>query len=116
MQVHNLDINTCSIKDTEFESEFQLKAESTGSLTSIAGYFDTFFDDATLENRVVLPTGPQATPTHWKQAVFFLQEKLQVVEGQTFKGSIKVERSPANIRGIKVTLTIEGKSQIFSID
>ncbi len=60
VQVHELDINRCSIKDTEFESEFDLVVESSGYLTSVAGYFDAFFDDPALENHVVLPTGPQA--------------------------------------------------------
>jgi hypothetical protein len=47
------------LKDTEFETEFSLKVESSGNLTSVAGYFDSFFDDPSLENKVILPTGPQ---------------------------------------------------------
>ena len=51
VQIHKLDVNTCTIRDTEFESNFVLKAESSGNLTSIAGYFDTFFDDPSLDNQ-----------------------------------------------------------------
>jgi hypothetical protein len=40
------------VADTEFESEFELKCDSAGVLTSIAGYFDSFFDDPKLENKV----------------------------------------------------------------
>ncbi len=47
------------MKDTEYETEFSLKVESSGNLTSVAGYFDSFFDDPSLENKVILPTGPQ---------------------------------------------------------
>ena len=46
------DVNTCTLKDTEFETKFELRVESSGMLTSVAGYFDTFFDDPQLDNKV----------------------------------------------------------------
>ncbi len=75
------DVNTCTLKDTEFETEFTLKVESSGNLTSVAGYFDSFFDDASLENKVVLPTGPQVKicsniPVNGEPFIFLLQNFL----------------------------------------
>ena len=40
----DLDLNTCEVKDTEFESDFELVAEKDCEVTAIAGYFDTFFE------------------------------------------------------------------------
>ena len=48
------DVNTCTLEDTEFENKFELRVESSGILTSVAGYFDTFFDDSQLDNKVII--------------------------------------------------------------
>jgi len=47
-------------------------------LTSIAGYFDVFFD---LDNPVSFSTGPLAAPTHWKQTIFFLDNPIAMKAG-----------------------------------
>ena len=46
-------MNICTLEDTEFENKFELRVESSGILTSVAGYFDTFFDDSQLDNKVI---------------------------------------------------------------
>ena len=42
--VHTLDMETCSVQDTQFSAKFTLTPEKDCELTAIAGYFDTFFD------------------------------------------------------------------------
>merc|ERR1712013_213826 len=49
-RVHDLDITTCTLADTEFSSDFSLEINRTCDLTAIVGYFDTFFE---LEERPV---------------------------------------------------------------
>ena len=41
--VLNLDINTCSIEDTQFSSNFNLVISQDCELTGLCGYFDIFF-------------------------------------------------------------------------
>merc|ERR1712116_14834 len=78
-RVHDLDITTCTLADTEFSSDFSLEINRTCDLTAIVGYFDTFFE---LEERPVeFSTGPLATSTHWKQTVFYLQEDVHRCAG-----------------------------------
>ena len=116
-QIHHLDMNKCTLVDTEFKSEFELTVNETGMVTSIAGYFDTFFDDPCLKNPVMFSTGPAATPTHWKQTVFYLREPLSASKGQVIKGKISVVRPDQDIRALRVKLAIEGcKSQTFHVE
>merc|ERR1719204_1833092 len=112
-QIHHLDMNQCTLADTEFEAEFELtvaqnpeETSSNREITAIAGYFDTFFDDPGLKNPVMFSTGPDSKPTHWKQTVFYLHKPLPVLSGQTVQGKISVIRPTQDIRALRVKLSI----------
>jgi len=114
-QIHELDMTKCTLADTEFEADFELVAEADGELTSIAGYFDTFFDS--MANSVFFSTGPQATPTHWKQTIFYLDEKVGVTKGQKIPGKIKVTRPDQDVRALRVKISLNGgKPQKFNVE
>merc|ERR1719259_349088 len=114
-QIHELDMTRCTLADTEFETDFELVAASDGEITAIAGYFDTFFDS--LETPVFFSTGPQATPTHWKQTLFYLNDKLAVSKGQKVAGKIKVTRPSQDIRALRVKISLNGgKPQKFNVE
>jgi len=113
-RVHDLDITTCTVADTEFSSDFSLEISRTCDLTAIVGYFDTFFE---LEERPVeFSTGPLATPTHWKQTVFYLPEVLPVVKDQVVSGKITCKRMSTDVRALKVALTLEGRQYRYTVD
>lgn len=76
-----IDINTCTVDAVNFTKSFTLEAIRDGKLVSFIGYFDTFFD---LPYSVEFSTGPDVTPTHWKQTVFFLKEPITLKEGKQF--------------------------------
>ncbi len=109
-------MNTCTLKDTEFEKKFDFTITKDGCLTSVAGYFDSFFDQDPAVGTVVLETGPSSKPTHWKQTVFFLEKKLLVKKGSTLSAVIKVNRHSKNPRALQVALTIEGQTQFYVIE
>ena len=112
--VHDLDITRCTLADTEFSSDFSLEINRTCDLTAIVGYFDTFFE---LEERPVeFSTGPLATPTHWKQTVFYLPEVLPVVKDQVVTGNIVCKRMSTDARALKVALTLEGRQYRYTVD
>lgn len=73
-----INLATCDIKAVNFSSNFNLNVLRDGHLTAIVGYFDTFFD---LINPVSFSTGPHATPTHWKQTIFYLKDPIPVTQG-----------------------------------
>lgn len=112
-RVLELDINTCCVADTQFTSEFVLTIEKDCEVTAIGGYFDTFFD---LPKSVVLSTGPSATPTHWKQTLFYLPEKISVTSGQVLQGLITCKRMSTDARALKVALTLDGRQYRYTVD
>lgn len=80
-QIQSFDLYKVDTECVNFSSSFELSVKKTGSLTAIVGYFDVFFD---LDNPISFSTGPQATPTHWKQTVFSLSEPVSITEGELF--------------------------------
>jgi protein arginine N-methyltransferase 3 len=81
-QLMLLDLATCNSRDISFKSPFTLKATHTEGdlpLTALVGYFDVFFD---LNKPVSFSTGPLATPTHWKQTIFFIDEPIIMKPGE----------------------------------
>jgi protein arginine N-methyltransferase 3 len=106
----DLNINTCTVADTEFASDFVLEIIRDCELTAIVGYFNSFFE---LLHPAVFSTGPSSTPTHWKQTVFYLPEKVPLVEGQKVEGRMVCKWMMTDARGIKVSLTLDGKNYLL---
>jgi len=111
--VLELNINTCNVADTEFSSTFDLQITKNCHLTGILGYFDTFFD---LPSPVMFSTGPHTKPTHWKQTVFFLPEKLSVQENQVVSCKIVCKRMKSDARALKISLTLDDKTYRYTVD
>ena len=111
--VLNLDINRCKVEDTEFDARFALRIERSCDLTALVGYFDTFFD---LPSPVSFSTGPAATPTHWKQTVFYLPHRLPVTADQVLNCRIVCKRMKSDARALKVALTIDDLVLRYTVD
>ena len=77
-QIAEFNLMTAQPSDTEFSCQFSLTAQRDGQMTGFAGYFDAHFD---LPCPVTLPTGPNSTPTHWKQTIFYLPHPQSVTKG-----------------------------------
>lgn len=104
--VKEIDIHTCTTGEMDFGSSFQLPITKDGCLTSVVGYFDTFFD---LPNKVSFSTGPLATATHWKQTVFFFRDCKEVKRGDIIKGTINCSRQKTDVRALSVEIKVFGK-------
>ena len=86
-EILHLDLTKCKVEDfASFSSDFELKVTKSGNITAIGGCFDTLF--AQMKNSVNLSTSPLAPPTHWKQTVFYMEEDLDVREGDVIYGSV----------------------------
>ncbi|XP_075992702.1 arginine methyltransferase 3 [Anticarsia gemmatalis] len=108
--VKEIDINTCNIDVMDFTSEFKLPIVKDGVLTSIVGYFDTFFD---LPNAIEFSTSPHATSTHWKQTVFYFRDCKEVKQGDVIEGTIICNRQKTDVRGLAVQINIFGKTHKY---
>lgn len=102
-----IDLNTCTTNAVNFSSEFQLNVLRDGNLTFLVGYFDTFFD---LPNSVSFSTGPNSTPTHWKQTIFYLKEPIPLKKDDILKGKLSCSRNLSDIRGLTIVIKILDKT------
>lgn len=112
--VLDLDLNTCTVEDTQFNTPFTLNITRDCNLTAIVGYFDTYFNLPT--SQVMFSTGPHATPTHWKQTIFYLPSRLPVKSGQQLACNILCKRMKTDSRALKVALTIDGVVYKYTVD
>ncbi|KAB0799400.1 hypothetical protein PPYR_07280 [Photinus pyralis] len=108
-----IDLKTCQTNTVEFSTDFKLQVVKGGILTALGGYFDTFFD---LPISVSFSTGPHVTKTHWQQTVFYLKNPRNVSEGDTIEGNLKCARIKKNVRGLKVTITMDQETQEYLLD
>lgn len=76
----DLDLRTCTTQAPDFSSEFKLEVKRDGTLTALAGYFDTFFESVSKPAK--FSTGPHCVKTHWKQTVFYLKNTIDVKKGK----------------------------------
>ncbi|XP_068621165.1 uncharacterized protein [Battus philenor] len=108
--VKDIDLNTCNIDVVDFISPFELCITQDGFLTSLVGYFDTFFD---LPTPVSFSTGPHTTPTHWKQTLFYFKDCKEVKQGDVISGTITCNRLKTDVRGLSVQIDIFGKTHKY---
>lgn len=109
----DLDLMTVDLNYSNFTSEFTLNVLTSGQLTSLVGYFDTFFE---LPQPVEFSTSPQATPTHWKQAVFYLKDAVTVTAGDAITGTFRCRRDPKDARSLVITIDLLGKTTNYNLN
>jgi hypothetical protein len=69
------------------------------------GYFDTHFEwsESAQSNKVFFSTGPHATPTHWKQTIFLLEEPIpDLAVGDVIKGMMSCRRNTEYFRALEM--------------
>ena len=117
-------------KDSDFSSSFSIRIMKPGTskLHGLIGWFDTFFTvdgrhmpslslesgstSEQKEGEVGFSTSPRATPTHWKQTVFWFNEAIEVKEGEEVKGVFSCRKAKDNTRELEVEVVYTiGESQ-----
>ncbi|KAJ6635838.1 Protein arginine N-methyltransferase 3 [Pseudolycoriella hygida] len=111
--IADLDIMKVDLNYSNFTSEFTLNVKTTGELTSLVGYFDTFFE---LPNQVEFSTSPHTTATHWKQTVFYLEDSVTVSAGDVVKGTFRCRRDPKDARSLIITVDLFGKTMKYHLN
>lgn len=111
--VADLNLATVNYNYPNFVYDFELKINKTGKLTAFVGYFDTFFN---LDTAVEFTTGPHATPTHWKQNVFYIKNPVPVEAGDVVKGKFQCRRGKNDARAICVKITAFNQDFYYSLN
>ena len=112
-EILQLELTECKVEDfAEFKADFKLKMTNEGPITAIGGCFDTIFQ---LQNPITLPTGPNTEPTHWKQTIFYLEDKIPAKKGDILDGKIHVYRPPKDARSLMVKLSIGGQCRTYDM-
>lgn len=102
-KVLDLDLVNCSKEDVNFASEYSLKMLYNDRVHGLIAWFDTPFSQLT--RPVNLSTSPFKKYTHWKQCVFYMEQDIDVREGDVLYGSIACRQSTANFRELDIKVS-----------
>ena len=119
----DVDLNSCTVDDLQFSSEYSLKilprdqhAGVTTQRQDINGlvmWFETDFPIANHmkeEQRIVLSSSPSQPLTHWKHQLLYFQEPehqmLSVPVGERVSGSLALRKNPEDIHDIEIKASV----------
>jgi hypothetical protein len=103
---HPIDCTTVTDQALDFTSPFSLSATAAGELSCLVVSFDTIFDCTPAGGkRSAFATSCEGTPTHWKQSVLYLKERVQLAVGGTVAGHIAFKRGVDYKRAYDITAT-----------
>jgi len=118
--LHTYDIGTVKPEDLDIRnSKFSLKmSKEETTLTGLCISFDCDFTSNLFDHNIKLPTGPEETPTHWKQTVLWLPEPL-VIDNQgkehVVEGTLTIARNSQNPRNLDFVMVINGKTYNYKM-
>jgi len=107
-------IETSVADVSAFESPFELTVNKAGVCSVLCVYFDINFE-TNLSAPVFFSTGPAATPTHWKQTLFYLKQPLTVADGDVISGNLVASKNTTFERHWEVTITYKAGSEMDAI-
>ena len=116
LPVWDLNIQTIKPSELDLTASFKLNVEKQGQLIGFVISFDCSFDEQ-CEVPIVLKTGPDSVPTHWKQTLVYLKLPSNVLEVNTIiEGVIEIKRNEKNPRFLDIKFDLEKSKQIFEND
>lgn len=115
---HEINFCTDSVADLQkFRIEFRFRAEATGIVHGIAGWFDVLFAGSLVARQ--LSTGPFSDTTHWYQSRFLLSQPIAVNRGQVLTGYLNFKANAQRSMDVQVLIELEGTdiqlSQSFAL-
>ena len=84
-----MNLQSATVADLEFQSDFSLVAKVDGQMTAVVGFFDIEFQS--VPRKKSFSTSPSDIPTHWKQTVFLLETPISVATGKILGDGVKAE-------------------------
>jgi protein arginine N-methyltransferase 1 len=98
-------INTVTVAELNFESNFELRAQHDGTVHALSVHFDTPFTAG--HEHVTLNTSPEVAPTHWRQTVLYLYNPIKICKGEVVKCHMKCLPNPGNPRDLDIALRVD---------
>lgn len=100
--IKRYDITTATLADMAFDKvPFTLRAHRDDNVHALVTYFDVEFT----HSKVRFSTGPHAKYTHWRQAVIYLHDVLNVCKGEVITGTLSCKPNAKNPRDIDIELS-----------
>jgi len=79
-----VDLYTVKVEDLAFTSRFSLGVRRDDYIQALVTFFNVEFSKC--HKRTGFSTAPEATYTHWKQTVFYLEDYVTVKKGEELTG------------------------------
>jgi len=103
--VKELNVNSCGQVHLQFKSPFSVKITKDSQCSAFVAYFDIFFEK-NCEEKVSFSTSPSNSPTHWKQTVFYLEQPINVTQGQILDGFLSCTKSVKDPRSLDIIIEV----------
>lgn len=113
--VHTIDLRKVKGNDLNYKSSFDLKMSKSSPFSAVLGYFD-IYQRHEEKSQLMFSTSPACKATHWKQAVFFLDETKCVNAGDVVKGHIDCHKNAQDPRSLVVNISINGETKMYKIE
>ena len=101
-------MNTVTVESLDFTSSFIITPSRTGRIHALCGWFDIDFKTNGFQgHNVSFSTSPSATPTHWKQTLFALENPIDLKFNEgSMESEIRVCKRRDNGRELDVGFKI----------
>lgn len=113
--VHTIDLRKIKGTELNYKCPFELKMSKSSPFSAILGYFD-IYQKHEEKSQLMFSTSPTCKATHWKQAVFFLEEPKCVNAGDVVNGHIDCHKNVKDPRSLVVNITVDGKTKMYKIE
>lgn len=107
--IKEVDLYTVQKMDLEFIAPFNLVIKRNDFVQALVTYFNIEFTKC--HKRLGFSTSPEATYTHWKQTVFYLDDYLTVKKGEEINGVFKMKPNERNNRDLDFNIEIDFKGE-----
>ncbi|XP_014100865.1 protein arginine N-methyltransferase 1 [Bactrocera oleae] len=111
--VKEVDLYTVRKEDLEFSSPFNLIIKRNDFVQALVTYFNIEFTKC--HKRLGFSTSPEATYTHWKQTVFYLDDYLTVKKGEEIVGTFKMKPNERNNRDLDFVIDVQFKGELSDV-
>jgi len=99
---------------SSFQSDFTLVALRDDYLHGLVAYFECAFTQ--VHKPIGFTTSPLGKYTHWKQTIFYLEEKIVICKGEIITGKIGCKPNPRNGRDLDIDLKIKVDGRYSKVD
>lgn len=107
-----VDIQTVKKEDLAFATDFVLTAQHNDYAHAFVLWFDIEFTHC--HKPVYFGTGPQHRYTHWKQAVFYIEDVFAVSAGEKIRGRFSCKPNAKNNRDLDFEIGYSHVGQVSS--